>query len=399
MKILQINTVSNSRSTGRIAEGIGKAITEYGWNSYIASGCRLSGKSEASEQIFIGSQTDYKVHALATRLTDSHGFFSRWSTRKFLQKAAAIKPDLVHLHNLHGYYMNLPLLFKFIKEKNLPVIWTLHDCWAFTGHCTHFEYSGCTKWQTHCFKCPETSSYPRSFVDGSTRNFKAKKMIYEDLEQLTICTPSDWLKAHVTKSFLGTHNIVTINNGIDVDVFKPVQSDFRAKNSIGSKKVILGVASEWSARKGLADFVQLYKILPVDQFKFVIVGISDVQRDSLPKDFLIVNRTESREQLAEIYSAADYFFNPTYEDTFPTTNIEALACGSPVITYRTGGSPETIDEETGWVLEQGDIRAVSDLVNAITTKQPEVCRQRAENRFNENRAFLKYIEIYKSYLS
>lgn len=402
IKIVQINTVSNSRSTGKIAEGIGKVITENGWKSYIASGRRHSGTSVNSTQIFVGNYTDYICHALGARLTDGAGLFSVRSTRKLITHLEHINPHLIHLHNLHGYYLNIELLFNYLKRKKLPVVWTFHDCWPYTGHCTHYSFSGCQKWKSECCHCPETSGYPKSWLDFSRRNFRIKKELFTGLENLTICTPSAWLAEEIKNSFFSGTAIYTINNGIDMKVFSPSSlppEDLKKKYQIQGCKVVLGVASVWNFRKGLQDFVQLYDILDREKFKIMLVGVSSSQAKDIPEGIICVSRTENQAQLAEIYAMADIFFNPTYEDNFPTTNIEALACGTPVLTYNTGGSPEILDKQTGWVTNQGDLDAVAAILRSVSKEKYTVaCRRRAVEKFNRDELFQKYVLLYQEKL-
>lgn len=402
-KILQINTVSNSRSTGKIAERIGKVITENGWESFIASGRRLSGISSSSNQIFIGNSLDYNLHAIGARLTDGAGLFSVQSTEKFVKQIDNVRPDLVHLHNLHGYYLNIKILFEYLQSKKLPVVWTFHDCWPYTGHCAYYSFSCCDQWKSECIKCPETGSYPKSWLDFSRRNFKLKKELFTGLENLTICTPSAWLAGEVKKSFFEGTPVYIINNGIDLKLFKPSASsseDLKTKYQVQGRTVILGVASVWNSRKGLQDFERVYKLLDREKFKIILVGVSPAQSKELPEGLICISRTENQAQLAELYSMADIFFNPTYEDNFPTTNIEALACGTPVLTYRTGGSPEIIDAGTGWVTDQGDFDTVAAILSSeLKEKYTAACRKRAVEKFDGDTLFQKYLVLYQEKLS
>ncbi len=399
-KILQINTVSNTGSTGKITEGISRCIVAENWESYVAFG-RPGTDSAYSKEIVIGSKKDFYMHALGTRLFDEHGFFSTSATRDFLRKVDTIRPDLIHLHNIHGYYINVKLLFDYLKKRRVPVVWTLHDCWPYTGHCAYYSKVGCNRWETTCYDCPQTAAYPKSYIDFSTRNFTAKKNIFCNVDNLSIVTPSHWLKEELKKSFLNNYDSHVINNGIDLQKFNiKAAQGLKRKLGITDERIVLGVASIWEPRKGFGDFIALNEILNEHNFKIVMVGLSNQQIKNLPKDMIGIQRTESIEEMAELYSAADAFFNPTYEDNFPTTNIEALACGTPVITYNTGGSPEMLDSRTGRVVRQGDIDGVKSLLLSLDFKDLSAsdCRARAEELYDDKIKFREYIELYRKYV-
>jgi glycosyltransferase involved in cell wall biosynthesis len=288
------------------------------------------------------------MHGLQTRIFDNHGMASKIATKKLIKQIKQINPNIIHLHNIHGYYLNYAILFEYLNELNIPIVWTLHDCWSITGHCTYFSFVGCNKWKSECYSCPQKKSYPTSwFIDRSKENFRLKKKHFTSLSNMTIVPVSNWLSDLIKESYLHKYPIRTIHNGIDLSVFKPSDSEkFKSMYNIQNKFILLGVANKWELRKGLKDFVELSNLLDSD-YKIVLVGLSRKQIEQLPDNILGIERTESVEGLAEIYSAGDVFLNPTYEDNFPTTNLEALACGTPVITYETGGSPEAIDESTG----------------------------------------------------
>lgn len=395
MKLLQINVTANSGSTGKIAEAIGRLAISRGWESWIAYG-RGTPQSE-SHLIRIGNDWDMRWHGVETRLLDNHGLASRRTTRKFISQIKEINPDIIHLHNIHGYFINYPLLFRFLQEWGGPVVWTLHDCWSFTGHCAYFDMVNCNKWQNKCMNCPQRDSYPKSYIDQSFRNYITKKSSFNTiLSQLTLVPVSKWLSDLLTKSYLSNCRIRKIHNGIDLKLFKPL-SDYNKE-----KFVILGVANVWDQRKGLADFIKLSDTLS-DRYKIILIGLSEKQIKSLPINIQGIRRTENINQLIELYSMADVFINPTWEDNFPTTNIEAMACGTPVITYRTGGSPEAIDSNTGIVVEQGDVQGLKKAIETIRTSSdrftPELCRGRAEKYFNQDDRFEEYFELYEKIIN
>ena len=390
MKILQINTVVNSGSTGRIAEEIGKTFIDAGYESYIAFG-RGSQKS-VSQLIKIGNKLDFYIHLFKSVFTDRHGFGSKRATRKFLKQVDMIKPDVIGLHNIHGYYLNVELLFNYIKAKKIPVLWTLHDCWPFTGHCSY---------NTDCDNCKNCQfKYPISlFLNQVIRNFREKRLIFNEVSKLKIITPSLWLKDLVNQSFLD-YQVQCINNGIDLKQFKPSKKpiSFKKKLALNKYRIILGVASTWDKRKGLNDFLKLASFIGVD-YRIVLIGLNKKQMQNLPKNILAVHRTESIVELASYYSIADVYVNPTHKDNFPTTNIEALACGTPVITYNTGGSAEAIDNETGEIVEKGNVMGLWHAIQKLALKPEEhyvkVCRLRAEKLFNKEHRFTDYIKLYE----
>lgn len=399
--ILQINSVVNSGSTGRIAEEIGQTAIDAGWKSYIAYG--RNERPSQSELIKIGSDWDIKIHGLQTRLFDRHGLASKSATKAFVDEVKKIKPDIVHLHNIHGYYINIEILIDCLKELNCPVVWTLHDCWSITGHCSNFTFVGCEKWKTECNSCPQIKSYPASWgVDRSKKNFHLKKGLFNSLSNLTLVPVSNWLAEIIGESFLQSVPVRVIHNGINTKVFRPTDENvFREKYNLQHKFIMVGVASVWSQRKGLKDFVELSRVLD-SVYKIVLVGLSRKQIEELPDNIIGIERTESVEELAEIYSTGDVFLNPTYEDNFPTTNLEALACGTPVISYNTGGSPEAIDESTGIVVEQGDIQGLVDAINVIKDngKQfySDACVSRAHRLYKKEDRFKEYLELYEELL-
>lgn len=392
MKLLQINVTANWGSHGKIAEEIGKLAIEQGWESWIAYG--RGNPQSASHLLRIGNNCDMRMHGLQTRLFDNHGLASKSVTKKFINKIRSIKPDIIHLHNIHGYYLNYPELFKFLKSYGAPIVWTLHDCWPLTGHCSHFTYADCNKWETVCQNCPEVRSYPSSlWIDNSKRNHKKKKEAFLGCDNMTLVPVSYWLEGVVKKSFLAGYPTVTIHNGVDLSVFKPSVLKTEYDN-----KLILGVASIWSQRKGLDDFIKLRKLLPKN-YEIVLIGLKPDQIADLPEGISGIQRTENINQLVDFYSKADVFVNPTLEDNFPTTNLEALACGTPVITYNTGGSPEAIDNKTGVVVDYQDVNDMSDKIQwvcQLNPFKPEDCRERTVNLFDKNLAFPKYISLYKS---
>jgi putative colanic acid biosynthesis glycosyltransferase len=402
MKILQINTSVNTGSTGRIAEEIGKLLIAEGHQSYIAYGRKAN--QSTSELLKIGNKADIFLHVLKSRIFDRHGYGSASATKMLVNQIGRIKPDLIHLHNIHGYYLNIGVLFDYIKKSNMPVIWTFHDCWPFTGHCSYFDSVNCYKWQLECNKCPNIKGYPASwFLDNSRNNYYRKKSIFTNIDNLTIVTPSKWLAKHIEKSFLKTFRTKVIYNGVDLKVFKPLEhSVIYKKYKISKGNFILGVANTWDQRKGLSDFIKLRELIPAG-INIVLVGLKPDQIAKLQNGIIGITRIENINEMAMFYSAATAFVNPTYVDNFPTTNIEALACGTPVITYNTGGSPEAVNESTGIIIDKGDLSGLSEAIKTVLHNSKQfylsACSERAEQFFNNVERFDDYITLYRTSLN
>jgi putative colanic acid biosynthesis glycosyltransferase WcaC len=398
--LLQINSVVNWGSTGRIVEDIGKKAIKSGWRSYVAYG-RFEGESQ-SQLIKIGTTLDSIIHGIYTRLFDMHGFASKKATIKLVKKIKKISPDLILLHNLHGYYINIQVLFDYLKEVKIPVVWTFHDCWPITGHCAYFDFCKCQRWKVACYCCPQKDTYPKSiFLDRSNINFEIKNKLFNSVNNMVLIPVSHWLSTILTESYLNKYPIKVIHNGIDVNTFSPQKQDdiIRQKYLIGNRFMILGVASVWSERKGLKDFIKLANILPVDYIIFLI-GLNEIQKKNLPSQIIGIARTENTRELAAIYSAADLYVNPTWEDNFPTTNLEALACGTPIVTYRTGGSIEAVSTDSGFIVEKGDIIGLLNIANEVKMKKRKhfanACRDRAVALFDKDYCFSEYIELFEN---
>lgn len=399
MRVIQINSVCGIGSTGRIATDIHNILIEEGHESYIAYGRDI--QKNCNTAIKIGTRFDNYMHVVTTRVFDKHGFGSKKATKKFIEQLERINPDIIHLHNIHGYYLNTAVLFEYLKKSNKPVIWTLHDCWAFTGHCAYFDYEGCEKWKSGCNKCPQKNEYPSSFLfDSSFKNYKKKKALFSGMKNLTIVTPSKWLADLVKESYLKEYSVEVINNGIDLNLFKQTKNNFRENNNLENKYIILGVASTWDRRKGLKYFLDLSETLSVDEV-LVLVGLSEKQLKNLPNNIIGISRTNSIEELSDIYSSADIFVNPTLEDNFPTTNLEALACGTPVITFNTGGSSESVDVKTGLVVTKGDLNELKNAISLLKGRKnyyTENCEIKAKACYSKQDRFYEYLKLYELHI-
>ena len=392
-KLLQIDSCLNMLSTGRITESIGKLAIEKGWDCYIVHGARYARPGSCMHSIQAESKMGEYEHFAESLLLDNHGLASRRATKEVINQIKQIQPDLIQLHCVHGYYMNYKLLFEYLNTTNIPVVWTFHDCWAFTGHCAHFVTAGCEKWKTGCYDCPLKGDYPKSFIDRSRRNYELKYSLFAGNDNLHIVSVSEWLADLTRESFLKDKDIHVIHNGVDLKVFYPreVEKSTRVR--------VLGVSGVWNKDKGLYDFLKLRDLLDKDQFEIVLIGLTKEQLKDLPDGIIGIERTNSVSELAEYYSSADVFVNPTYADSFPTVNMEALACGTPVITYKTGGSPEIIDKNTGVVVKQGDLDGLVEAINSVSEKGKDhykaACRHRAQKLFDKDMCFKEYLNLYE----
>lgn len=361
MKVLMINVVCGIRSTGRICTDLATELEAQGHEVKIAYGRENVPEQFQHFAVKIGSDFDVKLHGVKARLFDGAGFGSKEATVKFIKWIIEYDPDVIHLHNIHGYYINIEVLFEYLKVCGKKVIWTLHDCWSFTGHTAYCDAKNCKRWISGCYNCPLIKEYPAALVDRSKKNWMKKNKIFTGVSEMTIITPSEWLGTMVKSSFLKEYPVVVINNGIDTSQFYPIESDFREKNHLEEKYILLGVATAWDEMKGYSDYLKLAEILS-DEYKIVIVGLKKTQMDKLPSNVLGIERTANVKELAEIYTAADLFLNLSYCENYPTVNIEAMACGTPVLTYRTGGSPEIVEKYGGIIVEQGDLDKVATLI-------------------------------------
>lgn len=390
MKVVQINATCGIGSTGKICVGISQVLEQKEIENYI-----LCSKSNEYERGIICSNGRYlKLQALKSRIFGNYGFNSKKATRKMINELERIKPDIVHLHNIHGHDCNLKMLFRYFAKQHTKLIWTFHDCWAFTAYCTHFTMAKCDKWKTGCSKCIQRREYSW-FLDRSKELFRKKKELFEGIE-LTVITPSQWLARLVQQSLLKEYPVKVIHNGINLDVFKPTEGKFREKYGLEKKKIILGVSFDWGVKKGFDVFLKLAQSLPTE-YQIVLVGTNEQVDKQLPKNILSIHRTQNQQELAEIYSATDVFVNPTREENYPTVNMEALACGTPVVTFQTGGSPEIIDDTCGSVVECDDVDALEKEIIRVCTDNPypkENCLKRAEE-FDKNQRFKEYVELYE----
>lgn len=356
MKVLMINVVCGIRSTGRICTDLAVALEGQGHEVKIAYGRENVPEQFQKYAVRIGSELDTKIHGVKARLLDGAGFGSKRVTKNFIKWVKEYNPDVIHLHNIHGYYINVQVLFNYLKTCGKKIIWTLHDCWAFTGHSAYCEAVGCEKWKTGCEKCPQIKEYPKSYLDNSKKNWKKKKSLFSNIPNITIVTPSKWLASLVRESYLKEYPVDIIHNGIDTSQFKPLPNDFKQYYGLENKVMLLGVATAWNDMKGLSDFIKLSELLD-ESYKIVLVGVTTEQKNTLPKRILGIERTASVKELAQIYSAADVFLNLSYCENYPTVNLEARACGLPIITYKVAGSLESAGKQSV-VVPKGELKAI-----------------------------------------
>lgn len=394
MKILQINSVCGVTGTGRIVADLYETAINSGHECVIAYGeHKFHNNPGSMKTLEIGTMRDCRQHAVLTRLFDMQGFASRRATRQFLEKVDEYQPDAIHLHNLHGYYINIELLFRYIKKKKIKVVWTLHDCWPFTGHCVYFRE--CNKWKTECHHCPFTRQYPASMgLDRSKQNYHKKKELFTGVEDMTLLVPSNWLKEKVKHSFLRDYPVKVVYNGIDLNIFHPTPSDFRSKYNLKERFMVLGVANIWEERKGLGTFLQLAESLG-EEYCVVLVGLSKEQIEALPAGILGFPRTDTARELAEIYTAADVFVNPGREETFGLTVAEAMACGTWPVVYADTACAEVVEQGTGQIVE-GDIKELEQAIRDCREKGIPEHIERNAGYFSKKRFGEDVIAVYET---
>lgn len=401
MKIAQINMM-HTGSTGKIMFGISETLRLSGnvvqtfSPKYFRKGKRNDFPSISNHNYF-GFINENWLHNRLSRVLGLPGFFSVFGTLQLVTRLKTFNPDVIHIHNIHNWTINIPILFHYIKKYNIPLVWTLHDCWAFTAKCPYFTIAQCDKWKYGCGKCVQTKEYPQTWIDNTKWLWKMKKKYFTGIKKCTIVTPSEWLGDLVKQSFLKEYPIMVINNGIDLQIFKNRESEFIKKNRLTNKYVILGVAFDWGIRKGLDVFVRLANMLDEERYAIVLVGINERQASELPNNILSINKTNNQIELAEIYSAANLFLNPTREENYPTVNMESIACGTPVLTFDTGGSAEIISNHTGDVVECDDI-------DMMYRKIIDICENHKYNKrdcidyskkFEMSIHFKEYIKVYE----
>lgn len=398
MRVFQLNTFCGVKSTGRIALEIAKLVKADGGECRIGYGVPESCAEAEPFGYRIGTPLERKVHGAMRKLLDAEGMGSRAATKLLIDEMERFAPQLVHFHNLHGCYLHLPTLFHYLSQSKVPVVWTLHDCWPFTGHCAYFDYAGCNRWQSGCHHCPQQRSYPACIgLDGSKRNYTMKKALFTSLDDLTFVAPCKWMTIPLKASYLGRYPVRVIPNGVNMSVFKPTASDLHTRYALGKKRVVLSVASEWDERKGLRYLIEAAKRLG-SGYRFVVIGLSARQIETLPSGMIGIEHTANTTELAAWYTLADCLANPTMEDNMPMVNLEALACGTPVAVFETGGCPEAVDQTCGQTVAKGDVEGLCQAIEALCAHKSKLtvnCRERAERLFDCETTFRAYVDLYK----
>lgn len=401
MVIIQINATAMIGSTGKIMCELDDVIRQTGNVGYTA--CAYTTDYLLPNQYCTNKgnyQFPLKKNILFSRITGCTGYRYKHSTKQLVEWIASKRPDVIHLHNIHGDWLHLKTLFDYLSKNNIPVVWTLHDCWPFTGRCSHFELCSCQKWKTKCFRCKNRRVYPITYMfDFSKMMYRHKRKMFTSIEKMIIVTPSQWLKNYVEESYLKKYPVRVIHNGIDTTRYCETKDESDKGFNQESKKILLGVASSWSETKGFTDLLEINKRIDHNQYRIVMIGLSERQMKMMPETILGIKRTNSQEELIKWYSRAYAFLNLTYQDNFPTTNLEALACGTPVITYKTGGSPESIDPQTGFVVEKGDVDGVLKKIMEIGTIDRSNCSSSARKLFEKRDRYNEYIKIYEEVLN
>lgn len=393
MKIVQINATCGSGSTGKICQAVSELLTKDGTENFILYSF---GNTKYPQAIKCCNENIRLVQSLYEKINGCYGFGAKYTTSLYIKELRRIKPDIVHLHNIHSHDIDVDVLFQYLRENKIKVYWTFHDCWAFTGYCTHFMMVGCNKWKHECCECPlyKVDSF---FFDRSKQLFERKKMAVKGID-LTVITPSEWLGSVVRQSFLKDCKVEVINNGINLNVFKPTPSNFREKYGCADKILLLGIANGWPKGKNLNAFIRLANELN-DRYRIILIGTNDKIDKTLPSNIISIHKTENQKQLAEIYSAVDILVNPTLEENFPTVNIESIACGTPVVTYNTGGSFEMLDSTCGKSIPTGDIDALESFIKGLESEWPfntDECVNKAQT-YNDTICFKKYLKLYKEH--
>lgn len=391
MTVVQINATCGKGSTGKICVALSRLMTENDIDNYILYS---SGESGLANTVSCASRMYTRIQSVKSRVLGNYGFNSTTQTKRMISVLDKTRPDIVHLHNIHGHDCNLKLLFNYFKQNRIKIYWTFHDCWAFTGYCPYYDMIGCDKWKTKCRKCPQRKCYSLLF-DRSTKLHELKKELFSGLD-MTIITPSQWLADQVKESFLKDYPVKVINNGIDLNVFKYTSGNDKKYDYIKEKKVVLGVAFDWNIRKGIDVFERMSHDLD-DSYQIIMVGVDKQTQKRLPSNVVCINRTANQEELAELYSISDVFVNPTREENFPTTHMEALACGTPVISFNTGGSGEMLTDKTGITVKKNDYSSLIEAIRYVCEKKPfsrDDCRKQAEC-YDQNICFLNYLNLYR----
>ena len=399
MKVMQINAVYGVGSTGVIVEDIHNLSLKNGIDSFVSYSTTNKNPADIKNGYIIGNTLGKKLHGFLCRLGGKQAYFSSFATKKLIKHIESIKPDIVHLHNLHSNYINLNMLLDFLGKKDIATVVTLHDCWFFTGGCFHYTAAGCSKWKESCGNCPKRmQDTPALLKDNSAKILKDRKKYFGKIKKLCVIGASRWISGEIGKTFVNEENIYTINNGIDTGFFVPTSSDFRKKHNLEDKFLILAPANKWflSINKKTFDFVS--QNLPEDSV-IVMLGCNEAQKESLPSNVVALDYIRDRDELRKVYSACDVFANCTREDTFPSINLEIQSCGTPVVTYCNTGAQETVDNKCGFSVENGNEKEFLEAILNVKAKGKESfskdCINWVKENFDRDDNYMKYINLYK----
>jgi len=396
MKVLQVNAVYNYSSTGRTTAEIHHTLKECGIDSFVA--CSRINNTDGYVY-HIGSEADIKIHGLMSRISGMQGYFSYFATKKLLRYMDSLNPDIVHLRILHANYINLPLLLKYLADKKIAVVITLHDCWFFTGKCCHYIDDNCYKWKEGCGNCPRLKNDNVSwFFDRTKKLWRDKRDLFFRIDRLGVIGVSDWTTNQAKQSFLSSAKIVKrIYNWIDSDVFKPKDTNhLRSAMKLQNNFVILGVASGWSEKKGLSQFIKMADHIG-SQDRIILIG-NMKQKVGLPNNIIHIEQTDDIEQLAEYYSMADVFVQLSLTETFGKVTAEALSCGTPAIVYNATANPELIGEGCGYIAEKNDLSQVIEHIMQVKKNRKsfysEKCIKYAKANFDKTKNIKEHIDMY-----
>lgn len=395
MKVLMINSLCGVRSTGRVCTDLAVMLETQGHDVKIAYGRGNVPERFQKYAVRIGSELDIKCHGVKARLADASGFGSILATKRFLNWVEDYDPDIIHLHNLHGYYINVELLFQYLRHCGKPILWSFYDCWSFTGHCAHFDYNKCDKWQTECNRCAHLSEYPRSYLDKTAVNFQRKRQLFTGVPNLQLIVPSAWMRSMVEKSYMKDYPCHVLPNGIDLSQFSPRESNIRTQMEIGDRHLVVGVSSVWHKMKGLDHINRLAQALPKEQYSILLVGGND-KGNWIDPSILRISHTDSIAQLCEVYTAADVFINPTLQETQGLTTLEAFACGTPAVVFNSGGAAECVDDSCGIVVTKDDFTALKDAVLLACEQKSfaaEACFSKAKV-YDKNARYQSFLQLY-----
>lgn len=395
MKIVEINATYNIGSTGLVVHDIGKVLNDLGHEVFYAY---QSASIKPLKAIVVGNLLDWKLHAILCRIFGGQGFYSQFATYLLVLKLKKIQPDIVHLHNLHSNFINLPILFHYLSKYNIPTVITLHDCWFFTGKCFHYVDVNCNNFMQNCENCPKRFFPPRSILtDRSSKDLKLKRKLFSKIPNLAIVGCSEWIAGEAKKSFMKNMNVYSIHNGVDINIFKPRYTNLR--NQLGlseSDFIVLGMANKWMQSRNFAMFQYLLTSIP--DVKIVILGCTDIDKQKLKEisqNIYAIEFIFERILLAEYYSMADVFINLTHADTLPTVNMESICCGTPVITYNVGGSAELVDSTTGIIVEEDDLDGIKKAVLSMRKSPLKRCSEVGFAKFSNEVCYEKYVRIFE----